>query len=196
PIDPWNQLFAAITAVFNSWTNERASTYRKHHKIEGLLGTAVTVQMMCPSEVSGVMFTANPVNPALEQIVIESSYGLGEAIASGKVTPDRFVLDKKTLALQERNISKKDYQVASLGQGEPEGVSPRSADTPSLTDAQIRELAQLGLRVESYFKTPATSNGPCRAASSTCCSRARSNCASRIKVTPSLKKCARRKSLR
>src|SRR5262249_32448226 len=47
-----------------------------------------------------------------------------------------------------------DYQVASLGQGEPEGVSPRSADSASLTDAQVQELARLGLRVESYFKTP------------------------------------------
>ena len=56
-------LARAINAVFGSWNNERAITYRKHHHIDGLLGTAVNVQMMCPSEVSGVMFTANPVNP-------------------------------------------------------------------------------------------------------------------------------------
>src|SRR5207253_7409651 len=107
PTDPWAMLCAAINAVFGSWNNERAVTYRRHHKIDGLLGTSVTVQMMCPAEVSGVMFTANPVNPALEQILIESSYGLGEAIVLGKVTPDRFVLDKKTLAISQREISVK-----------------------------------------------------------------------------------------
>src|SRR5262249_34748333 len=95
PTDPWGMLCAAVNAVFNSWNSERAITYRKHHKIDGLLGTAVNVQMMCPSEVAGVMFTADPVNPALERIVIESSYGLGEAIVLGKVTPDQFVLDKR-----------------------------------------------------------------------------------------------------
>src|SRR5262249_9257207 len=98
PTQPWDMLVQAINAVFRSWNSERAVTYRGHHQIEGLLGTSVTVQMMCPAEVSGVMFTANPVNPASEQILIESSYGLGEAVVLGKVTPDRFVLDKKTLA--------------------------------------------------------------------------------------------------
>ena len=98
PTEPWDMLHAAINAVFRSWNNERAVAYRKYHHFQGLLGTAVTVQVMCPSEVSGVMFTANPVNPALEQIIIESSYGLGEAIVLGKVTPDRFVLDKGSLA--------------------------------------------------------------------------------------------------
>ena len=160
PIEPWDQLRAAINAVFGSWSSERAITYRRHHQITGLLGTAVNIQMMCPAEVSGVMFTANPVNPALEQILIESSYGLGEAIVLGKVTPDRFVLDKKSLAIRERNIAAKDYQVASLGQGdadrgEPGGVSPRSSShVASLNDEQILELAKLGQRVEDYFKTP------------------------------------------
>src|SRR5262249_18484431 len=97
PADPWEMLVLAIDAVFRSWHNERAVTYRKHHRIDGLLGTAVNVQMMCPSEVSGVMFTANPVNPALEQVLVESSFGLGEAVVLGKGTPDRLVVDKRSL---------------------------------------------------------------------------------------------------
>src|SRR5437763_7322770 len=64
PADPWDMLCQAINAVFRSWNNERAVAYRRHHRVEGLLGTAVTVQMMCPAEVSGVLFTAHPVNPA------------------------------------------------------------------------------------------------------------------------------------
>src|SRR5262249_26520332 len=58
--DPWDQLRRAIDAVFLSWNSERAVLYRQHHRIDGLLGTAVTVQAMCQAEGSGVLFTANP----------------------------------------------------------------------------------------------------------------------------------------
>ncbi|HXG09893.1 MAG TPA: PEP/pyruvate-binding domain-containing protein, partial [Gemmataceae bacterium] len=119
PADPWALLVEAINAVFNSWNSARAIAYRKHHQIEGLLGTAVTVQMMCPAEVSGVMFTANPVNPALPQIVIESSVGLGEAVVLGKVTPDRFVLDRSTLQVVERRVSRKERFVAAVPPSPP-----------------------------------------------------------------------------
>jgi pyruvate,water dikinase len=150
PTDPWQMLCESVNAVFHSWNNERALTYRKHHHIEGLLGTAVNVQMMCPSEVSGVMFTADPVDPLAEHIIIESSYGLGEAVVLGKVTPDRFVLDKNDLAIRERAISVKDHIVATLAQ---DGKGQQGArDVASLADPQVADLARLGLRVEGYFK--------------------------------------------
>ncbi|HZZ79707.1 MAG TPA: PEP/pyruvate-binding domain-containing protein, partial [Gemmataceae bacterium] len=151
PTHPWTMLCASINAVFQSWNSDRAITYRKHHKIDGLLGTAVNVQMMCPSEVSGVMFTANPVNQAPE-IIIESAYGLGEAIVLGKVTPDRFVLHKNDLSVKETVISRKETRVATLaedGKGQTGAI-----DEASLTPDQVRLLAQLGQRVESYFSHP------------------------------------------
>lgn len=152
PVEPWAMLCAAIDAVFGSWHNERAVTYRQHHHVEGLLGTAVTVQMMCPAEVSGVLFTANPINPALEQVLIEASFGLGEAIVLGKVTPDRFVLSKRDLEVLERAIAKKEHIVATLSH---DGQAPRAArDQASLRDEQIIELGRLGLRVEKYFGWP------------------------------------------
>jgi pyruvate,water dikinase len=152
PTQPWDMLRLAIDAVFNSWNNERAVTYRRHHQIEGLLGTAVNVQMMCPAEVSGVMFTANPVNPRLEQVLVESSYGLGEAVVLGKVTPDRFVLDRRELRIAERHISDKRHIVATLAQ---DGRGQSGArDSASLADPQVLDLARLGLRVEQYFQTP------------------------------------------
>ena len=151
PTDPWAMLCAAVNAVFLSWNTERAILYRRHHEIDGLLGTAVNVQMMCPSEVSGVMFTANPVNQAAE-IIIESAYGLGEAIVLGKVTPDRFVLDKSKLTPKERVISRKEKRIATLAE---DGKGQTGAkDDASLRDDQVRDLAQLGQRVEAYFKTP------------------------------------------
>jgi pyruvate,water dikinase len=152
PTDPWEMLSQAIDAVFGSWNNERAVTYRRHHHIDGLLGTAVNVQAMCPSEVSGVMFTANPVNAALEQVLIESSYGLGEAIVLGKVTPDRFALDKRTLQVVERTISAKDVVISALTR-DGRGQSGATGGA-SLTDDQLTELARLGQRVEAYFGVP------------------------------------------
>src|SRR5262249_22633666 len=68
PAEPWEQLCQAINAVFDSWNSERAVAYRKHHQIDGLLGTAINVQAMCPAEVAGVMFTDHPVNPVAQQI--------------------------------------------------------------------------------------------------------------------------------
>lgn len=152
PTDPWGVLCAAVNAVFESWMNERAITYRKHHKISGLLGTAVNVQMMCPSEVSGVMFTGNPVDPRSEQMIVEASYGLGEAVVLGKVTPDRFVLDKRTCELLERHISRKEKKVATLA---ADGRAPAGGiDDASLSEEQVLELGRLGLRVEAYYKHP------------------------------------------
>jgi pyruvate,water dikinase len=151
-VDPWAMLVQAIDAVFESWHTERAVTYRNHHRIQGLLGTAVNVQMMCPSEVSGVMFTANPVNAGLEQIIVESSYGLGEAIVLGKVTPDRFVVRRTDLGILERSISVKHKVIATLAQ---DGRGQAGAkDSASLSDPQVEELARLGLRVEEYFQVP------------------------------------------
>jgi pyruvate,water dikinase len=152
PDDPWEMLRQAIDAVFASWMNDRAILYREHHGISDLLGTAVNVQMMCPSEVSGVMFTANPVNPAQAEIIIESSYGLGEAIVLGKVTPDRFVLDKESLAIKERKISVKHHVVSTVAADDRGQTGAR--DAASLGDEQVAELARLGLRVEAYFQYP------------------------------------------
>lgn len=134
PGDPWQQLRRAINAVFDSWHSERAVAYRRHHQIDGLLGTAVTVQMMCPSEVSGVLFTADPVSGARERLVVESARGLGEAVVQGKVTPDRFVLDRDSLRVVLRAIA--------------------SSEGPTLRDQQLAELGRLGLRVEAHFGAP------------------------------------------
>jgi pyruvate,water dikinase len=83
-------------------------------------------------------------------VLIESSYGLGEAIVLGKVTPDRFVLDKTTLQVIERAISAKDVIIRALT---PDCNRPTEGGA-SLADAQLAELARLGQRVEAYFGVP------------------------------------------
>lgn len=135
-VEPWDALCQAINAVFASWHSDRARAYRQHHDVRGVVGTAVNVQAMFPSERSGVLFTANPNDPTANELLIEASWGLGEAVVSGAVTPDIYVLDATTLATKR--------------------VIPgaRPGNEPALTNTQIAELAELGRRVESHFQTP------------------------------------------
>ncbi len=134
-VGSWEALQDAIVAVLRSWNSDRALAYRLHNRIDALPGTAVNVQVMCPSEVAGVLFTANPVDPGTGQMIIESSYGLGEAVVLGKVVPDRFILASEPLVILERHL-------ADEGRG------------ASLHDEQVLELARLGRRVEDYFHYP------------------------------------------
>ncbi|HUT58246.1 MAG TPA: PEP/pyruvate-binding domain-containing protein [Phycisphaerae bacterium] len=151
PVAPWEALRECINAVFESWNNERAIVYRKAHGLQGVEGTAVNVQSMFNSEVSGIAFTANPAKPMEQEIVIESSYGLGESIVSGEVTPDRFVLDRGSLQIKERALGSKGYVVAALGGGRGAERDPNAA---SLTDEQIGEVGRIAMEVEEYFGFP------------------------------------------
>jgi pyruvate,water dikinase len=151
PTTAWDALRECVNAVFESWNSERAVVYRKAHGLEHLEGTAVSIQAMFNSRVSGVAFTANPLRPDANEIIIESSYGLGESIVSGDVTPDRFVVDSETLELKQRVIGNKAHMVCGLGDAEEERPAPGAA---SLTDAQVRELAGIARDVERHFGFP------------------------------------------
>ena len=92
PTDPWMLLCECINAVFRSWNTARAVAYRQRDNVRGVWCTAVNVQAMFPSQVSGVLFTQDPNQLAANRMVLEASYGLGEAVVSGDVTPDRFLV--------------------------------------------------------------------------------------------------------
>jgi len=146
--DPWAALERSITAVFESWLSDRAVAYRRRDGITDLAGTAVNVQMMFPSEVSGVVFTVDPNAPDSQQMIIEASYGLGESVVLGDVTPDRYTATRDG-AIAEREVGHKAHAVW------PIGSTPRKdPDAPSLTDAQVGELVELALRVEEHFGHP------------------------------------------
>jgi pyruvate,water dikinase len=134
PDEPWAMLSAAVNAVFDSWESERARKYRERHNIRGLAGTAVTVMEMFPSERSGILFTEDPNRPDQGRIILEASKGLGEAIVRGHVEPDTFCIDRATKKIAERRVN-----------------TGREA---CVSDAQIAELIELGLKVEAYYKTP------------------------------------------
>ena len=146
---PWESLVECIEAVFNSWNSPRAVAYRRNRNICGLPGTSVTVQAMFPSRVSGVVFTTNPNYTAAGEIVVESSYGLGEAVVSGEVDPDNFVLDRETLGIKRRVIGCKARIVEAVGD-----TSEPDAGAASLSDEQIRRIAEIAMDVEKLFGFP------------------------------------------
>lgn len=149
PVEPWELLTECIDAVFRSWNCDRAVAYRRHHDIRGLHGTAVNVQAMFPSQVSGVLFTQDPNNLSAEQMVLESSYGLGEAVVSGEVSPDRFVIRRQDFQPLQTVVGNKRHVVSAAGDG-----AERGADDLSLTGEQVAEICRLGLRVENQFGSP------------------------------------------
>ena len=139
------------------WT-DRAVAYRHKQGFEhGDVLLAVVVQEMFPSEVAGVMFTANPVTSNPREIFLNTSWGLGEAIVSGKVNPDQYIIDKDSLAIKSKQIHDKLIMTVANtdGQGTVEAAVPqelRAAE--ALPDEKIRELAGIGLKIEEHYGFP------------------------------------------
>jgi rifampicin phosphotransferase len=114
---------------------------------------AVVVQRMVPSEVSGVLFTANPTTGNRAELVVNASYGLGEAVVSGHVTPDRLVVDRASLAVQEAVLGTKDVAVLPAeAQGTVTQAVPQDRRGQlALSEREARELGEVAIRVESEF---------------------------------------------
>jgi pyruvate,water dikinase len=139
------------------WTG-RAVSYRKRQGVphEDVL-LAVVVQEMFPSEVSGVLFTANPVTSNPSEIFLNASWGLGEAIVSGRVNPDQYVIDKGSLAIKRKSIQEKRVMTVRRadGQGSAEVAVPEEIRSVQvLADEKLAELAAIGLRIEEHFGFP------------------------------------------
>jgi len=122
----------AIKKCWASLWTERAYSYRQkngfdHSKVE----MAVIVQSLIPADVAGVIFTSDPVTGDNNRVVIEACPGLGDALVSGKVTPDRVVLDKKGLNVLSRTIS-----------------------APCINNQTAQKLAKLAIKAESEFGYP------------------------------------------
>ncbi|MFI6453138.1 PEP/pyruvate-binding domain-containing protein [Streptosporangium amethystogenes] len=151
---------AVLDAVRRCWASlwtDRAVAYRAANGIDhGAVRLAVVIQEMVQSEVAGVMFTANPVTGRRREAVIDASPGLGEAVVSGAVNPDHFVLDTATGRITERRLGDKQVAVRSLAGGGVEHVETPAdpVERACVTDAQLGALAELGDRVERHYGTP------------------------------------------
>ncbi len=150
---------AVLDAVRNCWASlwtDRAVIYRTSNNIDArTVGLAVVVQHMVNAIVAGVLFTANPLTGRRHQAVIDANPGLGEAVVSGAVNPDHFVVNAASGEVVERRLGEKRLLIRSLAGGGTERIeSGEQSKVSSLTDEQIVALAKLGMQVEAHFRAP------------------------------------------
>ena len=145
-----DELLDALKACWASLWSERAIAYRQTQGIsdEGL-AMAVVIQEMCKADVSGVLFTVSPLRT--EVAIVESNWGLGESVVSGAITPDSFHISRETGEVLDRSIATKREMVTDAGVRQ---VPNDRQEIPSLTDAQLQVLTQLGTRVETLYGQP------------------------------------------
>ncbi|MHA2122817.1 MAG: PEP/pyruvate-binding domain-containing protein [Promethearchaeota archaeon] len=148
---------ALINAIRDCWASlwtPRAISYRHQMGImqEGV-AMAVVVQIMVPSDVSGILFTANPVNGERSEIIINSSFGLGEAVVGGQVTPDTYIVDRNIFTVKESIIGPKEQKIISSdNQGTLlQDVSENERNQSSLSEKFLKELTSIALNVEDLF---------------------------------------------
>jgi phosphoenolpyruvate synthase/pyruvate phosphate dikinase len=153
-----DEVLDAVHRCYVSLWAERAVSYRAGRPGGAEEAMAVVVMGLVPSDVSGIAFTAHPVTGSLDQVIINASFGLGEAVVSGRVTPDSFLVDKNTFGLLEREIYPKElaiYPHPEGGGGTVEDyLSPERQREASLTDEQACDVARLAAAVEQHYGSP------------------------------------------
>ena len=119
------------------------------------IGAAVLT--MVDAKAAGVMFTVNPVNGDESKVAIEGSFGYGEAVVSGSVTPDRYLVDKVTMEIEERVVSDKAAEFAhnpNTKEMEYKELPPERRKLPCLEDREVIELTKIAKQVEAHFGCP------------------------------------------
>ncbi|NUP61659.1 MAG: phosphoenolpyruvate synthase [Nonomuraea sp.] len=148
---------ALIDAVRRCWASlwtERAVAYRARLGIDpGEVRIAVVVQSMVRAEVAGVMFTADPLTGDRAKLVVDAGSGLGEAVVSGLVTPDHYVLDASG-AVTAYVPGRREVVVRAVAGGGVVHESGAGEPAEPLPDGVLRELADLGRRVAAHFGRP------------------------------------------
>jgi len=152
---------ALLDAVRKCWASlwsERAIAYRERQSLDHQgVKIAVVVQRLVPAEVAGVMFTANPVTGARDELIIDANPGLGEAVVSGRVTPDHIVLRqvKGTWRIKERSVGRREVVVRpSVSGGTEDQVGGSEKVSSALPKSVLFELGHLGADIERHFGSP------------------------------------------
>ncbi len=146
-----------VKKCWSSLFTPRAIFYRHEKKmLKTKVSVAVVVQKMVDSEISGIAFTVHPVTQDRNQMIIEAGYGLGEAIVSGSVTPDSYVIGKKELSIIDINISDQERQIIKGLKGGVKWVPVLKSlqGKQKLSGKQIIELAKVCLAIENHYKFP------------------------------------------
>ncbi|WP_144483644.1 PEP/pyruvate-binding domain-containing protein [Bacillus safensis] len=138
----WSSYFAARVTEYKEEMNENE---------EEMPLMAVVVQGLIHSDVSGVIFSENPVSGKTNEMMLTASYGLGEAIVSGLVTPDTFIVDKENFSI-EKTLGAKELQIVPFQEGVMEQpVAEKLAGQFCLNDDQLKKITQITKQVEELY---------------------------------------------
>jgi pyruvate,water dikinase len=149
-------LLVAVRDCWASLFTARAIFYREQNKIEhNEVKISVIVQKMIQSEVSGVMFTIDPVTNEKDKILIEAVWGLGELIVQGSVVPDKYMVQKQTFSILSKEISDQPVQLVKKGNDTKKiDVPQRLREIQKITNKDIVELAKIGDRLQKHYYFP------------------------------------------
>ncbi|MFC1936529.1 PEP/pyruvate-binding domain-containing protein [Chloroflexota bacterium] len=148
-------LLGAVVRCWSSLWTARAIAYRIRNQIDhAQAALAVIVQLMVQSEVSGVLFTANPLTGNRTEYVIDATYGLGEALVSGQVEPDHYVVEITKREVTNKTLGAKSTVIRGDAQGGVVTETVEGGDQQALNDAHILLLAEQGQRIAKLYQIP------------------------------------------
>src|SRR3989338_6937836 len=151
-------LLGRVKQCWSSLFTPRAIFYRHEKRLHrAKVSVAVVVQAMVESEVAGIAFTVHPVTKDKNQIIIEAGWGLGEAVVSGQITPDSYVLHKKDYSVIDLHTARQEKKLVRNQKGNGDcwvSVPEKLRTKQKLTTAQIKTLAELCMRVERHERFP------------------------------------------
>ncbi len=149
-----DEVVAAVKRCWASLWTPQALNYRHQNGIaQDSVAMSVVVQLLIPADVAGILFTANPATGERSEMVINASYGLGEAVVSGQITPDTFIVRRSDGSIQESMIGTKELQIdATNGQGTANReVSDELQSVSVLTKKQVRELWDTAEKIVALY---------------------------------------------
>ncbi|MFW6030364.1 MAG: PEP/pyruvate-binding domain-containing protein [Halanaerobiales bacterium] len=150
------ELYKNIKNCWGSLWNSRALSYRIKQNIgNDDLAHGVVVQKLIEAEKSGIIFTANPVNGRRDQLLLNSSWGLGESIVCGDVRADQWIIDKDSFDIIEKDIGSKEIMAVCKGDGTEYIVTPAAKrNQASLEEDEIIGLVKLAQKTEKHYGHP------------------------------------------
>jgi phosphohistidine swiveling domain-containing protein len=151
-----HRILEAVKKCWGSLWTSRAIGYRFHQGIDqDTVALAVVIQQLVDAEVAGILFTVNPKDGNRKQMQISSAWGLGDAIVGGRVNSDDFIISKETQEVVNEEIGQKEIMtVRTDSTTEDQPVPENLQGVPSLQQADLKELARYGLKIEDLYEMP------------------------------------------
>lgn len=151
-----DDLLSAISRCRASARSEAALAYRQQQQLSvDSVKIAILVQQLVPSDVSAVVFSHNPLTKSADELMINATWGLGESLVSGTVTPDTYVINKQNMSVVSRHAARKERMTVMVPDGTHEVAVPKLLrEEPSLTEAQALEIAEMATKLENATGHP------------------------------------------